>query len=244
MIDYANDEHISLTEAIAQSLQDYWNSIRLYLPHCRAEGIARDALLRLQPRRVPLRDLRELDDEGLAEEARARELAFQDVLAELARRAAFDGDENWDEPGVAALLAKKRDDIYYSDNGSRIGTLPPPLFRMGYEWAALSIIRILEGVLAKPSEEIQTTTEFQHVGKGLYKPVGEPRPSDPRRRAALDLIQEIEQYGQNTLRGMFFRWKRKNAYAPADDAALAERVQEKRQSLSGGLFQCARGGGA
>lgn len=238
---YSDDEHISLTEAIALSLQDYWNSIRLYLPHCRAEDIARSALQRLQPRRVSLRALQELDDEGLAEEARVRELAFQDALAELAKRAASGGDQDWDERSVAALLAQKRSDIYHVDNG-QTGTLPPPLFRMGYEWAALSIIRRLEGVLSKPSEDICTTTEFQHVGKGLYKQVGEPRPSDPRRRAALDLIKEIEHYGKSTLRDMFFRSKRKNAYAPADDAVLADRIQEKRDSLSGGLFQC--GGGA
>ncbi len=240
---YSDDEHISLTEAIALSLQDYWNSIGLYLPHCRAEDIARSALQRLQPRRVSLRALQELDDEGLAEEARVRELAFQDALSELATRAASGGDQDWDERSVAAMLAEKRNDIHHVDNG-RTGTLPPPLFRMGYEWAALSIIRILEGVLAKPSEDICTTTEFQHVGKGLYKQVGEPRPSDPRRRAALDLIKEIEYFGQNTLRGMFFRWKRKNAYVPTDDAALAELLKEKREALSGGLFQCARGGGA
>lgn len=240
----ADDDHISLTEAIALSLQDYWKSIGLYLPHCRAEDIARASLLRLQPRRAALRDLRELDGLGLAEETRVRELAFQDAVAELARRSATDGDQDWSECKVAAMLAQKRDDIYYCDSSCRIDELPPPLFRMGYEWAALSIIRILEGVLAKPSEDIQTTTEFQRVGKGLYKQVGEPRPSDPRRRAALDLIKEIEHFGQNTLRGMFFRSKRKNAYAPADDAALAERLKEKRETLSGGLFQCARGGGA
>lgn len=238
----ADEDHISLTEAIALSLQDYWNSIGLYLPHCRAEDIARASLQRLQPRRASLRDLRELDDLGLAEETRAREMAFQDVVAELARRAASEGDQEWNERSVAAMLAEKRNDIHHVDNG-RTGTLPPPLFRMGYEWAALSIIRILEGVLAKPSEDICATTEFQHVGKGLYKQVGEPRPSDPRRRAALDLIKEIEHFGQNTLRGMFFRWKSKNAYAPADDVALAELLKEKRDALSGGLFQCARGGG-
>ena len=232
----ADDDHISLTEAIALSLQDYWKSIGLYLPHCRAEDIARAALLRLQPRRASLRDLRELDDLDLAEETREREMAFQDAVAELARRAASGGDQDWDERGVAALLAQKRNDIYHVDNG-QTGTLPPPLFRMGYEWAALSIIRILEGVLAKASEDICTTTEFQHVGKGLYKQVGEPRPSDPRRRAALDLIKEIERYGQNALRGMFFRSKRKSAYTPADDAAIAELIKEKRAAISGDLFR-------
>ena len=125
----ADDDHISLTEAIALSLQDYWKSIGLYLPHCRAEDIARAALLRLQPRRASLRDLRELDDLGLAEETREREMAFQDAVAELARRAASGGDQDWDERGVAALLAQKRNDIYHVDNG-QTGTLPPPLFRM------------------------------------------------------------------------------------------------------------------
>lgn len=237
------EQALRLTEAIAQTLQEVWKSRGAYLTNCRAADIARDALLRLQPKRVDLCDLRELDDEGLAEEARARELAFQDVLAELAKRTAAEGDLDWDERKVAALLAEKRNDIYHFDSSSRIGTLPPPLFRMGYEWAALSIIRILEGVLEKSSEDIHVSTEFQHVGKGLYKPVGESAPRDYRRRAALDLISELERYGKRDLRDMFFRWKRKNAYAPADDAALAARLEEKKEGLSGALFQCARRGG-
>jgi hypothetical protein len=229
-------EEMTLAEAIAQSLQDYWNSKRLYLTHCQAADIVRNALLRLQPRRAALRDLRELDDEGLAEESRAREVAFQDALAELARRSVAAGDPDWDERKVAALLAQKRGDIDRFDSNFRVNELPPPLFRMGYEWAALSIIRILEGVLKKPSEDIMMTRDFEHVGKGLYRPAGEPRPSDPRRRAALDLIKELERYGKSDLRGMFFRWKRKNAYAPGDDAALAARLKEKQEALSGGFL--------
>lgn len=225
-----------LTEAIAQVLQERWREKGLYLTNCDAAGIARDALRRTRPERAALCDLRGLDDEGLAEEARDREAAFQDILAELAKRSVADGDPDWDECEVAAMLAQKRDDIYHFDSSSRVNELPPPLFRMGYEWAALSIINILEGVLANPSEDIYATTDFQHVGKGLYKPAGEPRPSDPRRRAALDLIKEIENYGQNTLRGMFFRWKRKNNYAPSDDKDLDARVQERQTALSGGLF--------
>lgn len=233
--------HLSLTEAISQSLQEVWQQRGLWLTGCNAADIARDAIKRAGPNRLSLHDLRNLDDEGLAEEARAREVAFQDVLAELARRSASEGDqESWDERSVASLLAKKRIDINHADSHGRARMLPPPLFRLGYEWAALSIVSILEGVLAKPSEDICSTTEFQHVGKGLYKPIGESRPSDPRRRAALDLIKEIESYGQRTLRDMFFRWKRKNAYTPADDAELLARSQAKLATLSGDLFKIGR----
>lgn len=232
------EQHLRLSEAIEQALRDYWRRRGLYCSV--ADQIADAAMRLLQDRPVAFRDLRELSDYGLAEEARAREIAFQDALSELARRSAEEGDRDWDERGVAGLIALKRDDIYHFDMKCPPSHLPPPLFRMGYEWAALSIIRILEGVLAKPSEDICTTAEFQHVGKGLYKQVGDPRPSDPRRRAALDLIKEIERYGQNELRDMFFRSKRKNAYTPADDVTLADRLKEKQDALSGGLFRIGR----
>jgi len=114
---------------------------------------------------------------------------------------------------------------------------PPPLFRMGYEWAALSLVTVLESVLSSPSRDIYLVSDFQHVGKGLWKQIGPARASDPRRRAALDLINELDAFAKGRQRGMFFVVQRKSDYAPEDDAALAASVQTKKAGLSGALFK-------
>lgn len=182
--------------------------------------------------------LNELDDDELAEEARAREIAFQEVLAEVARRAGKAArTDGWSERGVAACLAAKRKDVRYFNMECEPTKLPPPLFRMGYEWAALSIASMLEGILARPSDDIGMSQEFKCVGNGLYKPEGEPKIFDYRRRAALDLIKLIDDYGKSIQRGMFYVLPaRKAEYDPSDDERLELTPDKINSRLAGGLF--------
>ncbi len=184
-------------------------------------------------------NLAALDDHALSEEVRRREVAFQNALAEVARRAAEKGIPDWSERNTAAQLSLKRANAPFA---ARLALespedLPPPLFRMGYEWAALSIVYVLESILGHPTSEIHLSQDFEPVGKGLYKPVGKPRPSDPRRRAAFDLISELESFLHDRQRGFFCAFKRKSHYRPEDDAALAEAAQRKTAGLSGALFR-------
>ncbi len=183
-------------------------------------------------------DLSLLKDEELASLTRAREIAFQNALGEVARRAAVKGIPDWSERNVAEQIAMKRADVFADVLHLRSAECnPPPLFRMGYEWAALSLVTVLESILKSPSAEICLSTEFQHVGKGFYKKVGQPTPSDPRRRAAKDLLDELEAFSRDRQRGMFFTFSRKSDYAPADDAALNASIASKSGGLSGALFQ-------
>jgi len=183
-------------------------------------------------------DLAKLDDYELAGVVREREIAFQDALGEVAKRTAEKGVADWSERNVAAQLAMKRQDVFADRIHLRSPEdAPPPLFRMGYEWAALSLVTVLESILKSPSSDIYEATTFQHVGKGLYKPVGEPRVSDMRRRAAFDLINELDAFAKGRQRGMFFVVKRRSDYAPEDDAALAASRKAKLDGLSGALFR-------
>lgn len=183
-------------------------------------------------------DLQQLDDYALAGVVREREIAFQTALGEVARRTADKGAPDWSDRNVAAQLAMKRADVFADTIMLRSPEdAPPPLFRMGYEWAAMSLVTVLESILRYPSSDIYMATTFQHVGKGLYKPTGESRASDMRRRAAFDLINELDTFAKGRQRGMFFIVKRRSDYKPEDDAALAASRKQKLEGLSGALFR-------
>ena len=179
-----------------------------------------------------------LDDYELAGVVREREIAFQEALAEVAKRAATKGIPDWSERNVAAQLAMKRKDVFVNRIHLRSPEdAPPPLFRMGYEWAALSLVTVLESILKSPSRDIHMVSDFQHVGKGLWKQIGHARAVDNRRRAALDLINELDAFAKSRQRGMFFVVQRKSDYEPEDDAALAKSIERKAAGLSGALFR-------
>lgn len=100
--------------------------------------------------------------------------------------------------------------------------MPPILFRLGYEWCALTIFGILEQILDTHSDEICIAQSFEPVGRGLYKAVGPEKATDPRRRAALDLIIRLEAFYQARMQGMFFALpRRRSTYTEADDAVLS-----------------------
>lgn len=183
----------------------------------------------------------ELDEDQLATETRSREIAFQEALAETARRAgAARRVDGWSDRGVASALAAKRAKLNpeYNLLACEPTQLPPPLFRMGYEWAALSIAAMLEQILSHPSDDICQSQAFKHVGNGLYKPIGEARLFDYRRRAALDLINEIENYGKSIQRGMFYVLPSMKAkYAPSDDQKLELTPEKINSRLAGGLLK-------
>lgn len=185
--------------------------------------------------------LAELDAEQLSHEAREREIAFQEVLAEVASRAGEAArTDGWSDRGVAAALAAKRAklDHWPGPTASNPTKLPPPLFRMGYEWAALSIAAMLEQILSRPSDDICQSQKFKHIRDGLYKPDGEPVTVDYRRRAALDLISLIDDYGKSIQRGMFYVLPAVRAeYSPSDDEKLELSAEKIGARLAGGLLR-------
>jgi hypothetical protein len=168
-----------------------------------------------------VKPIAELSDEELAAVAGVRERLWQEALCEIERRRIDRNHPAWDENLVAVTLARKRADTsFHPRPGERYPSdLPPTLFRMGYEWAFLTVVALLERILAKPSDEIMVVSEWEHVEKGLYrKKKNSTKPYDFRRRAAVDLIEMIEQYGESTARTMLFVLPRRRAtYTPADD---------------------------
>lgn len=183
-----------------------------------AEGRARAAFDALPiPAHV---DLATLSDHQLADVARAREVAYQDALGEVERRRIEKGS-TWDEATVAAALAQKRNGGEDFSPRTRISELPPALFRMGYEWCAITMLDVLSGVIGRPSPDIVMIHESEPAGRGLYRLKGEPKVFDPRRRAALDLINTLQNYTSNQQQGMFTTYRLRVTYDPADDQKLA-----------------------
>lgn len=167
-------------------------------------------------------DLSKLSDHDLSEIIREREVAFQNVLGEAEKRSASNENPEWSEQKVAAALGRKRQGEKISLR-VRINDLPPPLFRMGYEWATMTLLDVLSGFLSHPSEDIVELTELEPVGRDLWrkKKNSTPKVFDPRRRAAFDLINILQNYTSNQQRSMFTAYKLRTTYDPADDAKLA-----------------------
>lgn len=183
-------------------------------------------------------DFSGLDDYQLAELVREREIAFQDALGEVSRRAAEKGVPDWSERNVATILAMKRADVFAERIHLRSPEeAPPPLFRMGYEWAALTLVTVLESILKSPSNDIRNVSDFESIGNGLWKQTGPIRVNDARRRAAYDLIGELERFARERQRGMFFVVARRSDYKPADDQQILADRQRKLDGLSGALFR-------
>lgn len=160
-------------------------------------------------------DLDGLSDDDLAAAIRDREVAYRDALAELAKRKDWYGCDQWtDNAAMIQLSAKHR----RQDCPRRPAGTAPTMFRAGYEWAALSIFSILESILDKPSEDAVELCESVPAGRGLYKLGNVAKVFDPRRRAALDLIEMLEGFVSIDLKGFFALPVRRSAYNPADDA--------------------------
>lgn len=180
-----------------------------------------------------MRHLDQLSDEELSDIVREREVAFGDALAELAKRKDWYGCDQWSDQNALALLAAKR---ARGEVPRRPEGIAPPMFRAGYEWAALSIFIILESILARPSEDAVQLNECEPAGKGLYRFKKVAKVFDPRRRAALDLIELLEGFVNIDLRAFFTLPKRRSTYKPDDDEAVkwvgVPRLQER-----GALFR-------
>jgi hypothetical protein len=159
-------------------------------------------------------DLANLTDDDLSDLVREREKAFGDALAELGRRKDWYGCNEWSDEAALALVAEKRArrDVPRRPNGTA-----PAMFRAGYEWATLAIFFILESILDKPSEDAVLLSEYKPVGRGLYRFDKTAQVFDPRRRAALDLINLLEGFVSIDLRALFALPTRRSAYRPSDD---------------------------
>lgn len=181
-------------------------------------------------------DLAELPDRDLAAETRRRETDYQAALAETHRRGLLSGRPPWSEEFTGACLERRRHDPAWHPNtaeGARIQHLPPPIFRMGWEWCALSIMSILDSVLEKPSDSIAELTQMQPAGRGLYRPVGKPVVRDERRRGAYDLIQLVDGFLQGRTVAMLVPLppKRRSDFVPGpgDDP---ERASSSTKTIS------------
>src|SRR4051812_39632375 len=103
-------------------------------------------------------DLADISERDLAAETQRLEADYRAALAETQRRGLLSDRPPWSEEFTAACLEPRRLDPSWpptTAEGVRIETIPPPLFRMGWEWAALSIMSILEGVLDRPSDDVR-----------------------------------------------------------------------------------------
>lgn len=163
-------------------------------------------------------ELSDMPDDLLPDEVRRREVALQEACAEVMRRNKENGQPEWDERYVAGVLARKRNDLHYNPGiGERKPiNLPPLLFRMGYEWAVLTLYALLDKYALEPSEDRSLSQEFTPVGKGLFRPKGKPVVTDPRRRAAYDFLETINSFFRH--RDMFFVMpERRSTFRPGDD---------------------------
>jgi hypothetical protein len=163
-------------------------------------------------------DLKALSDHDLSAITREREVAYQAALGETERRRVEKGAPSWSEETFAAALALKRTGAEMPVRAT-LGQLPPALFRIGYEWAAITLLDVLSGVLARPSSDIVEICDIEPAGRDLWriKKGSKPKVFDPRRRAALDLINMLQNYTSNQQQGMFTTYKLRVTYDPAEE---------------------------
>jgi hypothetical protein len=169
----------------------------------------------------PRVDLTTLSDHELSAITREREVAYQDALGEAERRRIEKGIPVWNEERFASALALKRNGQEIPSTAT-IGQLPPALFRMGYEWATITMLDVLSGFIARPSEDIAEITEFEPAYRDLWRirKGSKPKVYDGRRRAAFDLINCLQTYTTTQQQGMFTTYKLRVEYDPADDEKL------------------------
>lgn len=181
-------------------------------------------------------DLSTLDDTTLAAETRQREIALQEAIAEVARRNEGRGWDKWSEENCAAVVARKRADIRHWERSATRNPeelLPPSLFRLGYEWCALTLFGIFDRLLDKPSKDIMLCQNFAPAGRGLWKPNGPEQAIDYRRRAILDMIQSMETFSRGRMQSMFFALPpRRSTYTEADDENLRVAPPQKQPPVS------------
>lgn len=182
-------------------------------------------------------DLSSLEDDALSEEVRRREVAFQEGLAEVAARVVAIGDQRNEprtERQIAAALARKRANDKFDIGEPAPDELAPPLFKMGYEWCALDFIRILDDILKTPSSEIDSFEHLEPAGRGLWRGTGKRFVSDPRRKAALDLITRLEGYVRDRLK---WHWFISRPPRGLTDTQIDLDAAEVASAFSGKLFE-------
>jgi hypothetical protein len=167
-------------------------------------------------------DLAEISERDLAAETQRREADYRAALAETHRRGLLSGRAPWSEEFIAACLERRRlepDWHLTTAEGARIETVPPPMFRMGWEWAALSIMSILEGVLDRPSEDVREVIPMEVAGRGLYRATGKAHVYDARRRGAFELVELLSRFLKGRTAAMFVPLppQRRDGFKPADD---------------------------
>lgn len=171
-----------------------------------------------------MKPLSEMNVHELADETRRREAEYREGLAELDRRNAL-SSKPWSEERTAAWLQRRKTDPEWGEDwraaareNSSVEDLPPPLFRMGYEWAALSLMMILETVLSRHSEDITELWEVTDIGRGLCKIGDRKKVWDARRRGAFDLVQSLTSFVNTRLVALYTAHpiNSKSKFVPSD----------------------------
>jgi hypothetical protein len=171
--------------------------------------------------------LSDMPDDLLPDEVRRREVALQEACAEVMRRNKQNGQPVWDEHYVAGILARKRNDLHYNPGVGEAKPidLPPALFRMGYEWAVLTLYGLMDRYALEPSEDRCLSQEYTPVGKGLFRPKGKPVVTDPRRRAAYDFLETISSFFRHRETWFFVMPKRRSTFRPGDDVQSPDDIK-------------------
>lgn len=168
--------------------------------------------------------LSDMNVHELAAEFRRREAEYREGLAELDRRNAL-SSRPWSEERTAAWLQRRKTDPEWradwraaARENNSVENLPPPLFRMGYEWAALSLLMVLESVLSRPSDDSTELWEVTDIGRGRCRIGNRKKVWDVRRRGAVDLIQTLTTFVNTRLGALYTAHpiNSKSTFVPSD----------------------------
>lgn len=155
----------------------------------------------------------ELDDDALADLARQLERSLGEALCELHRRQK-ERFSVWDERLVRAAISRKRSDLKWHPRASEgfPTDLPPPLFRLGWEWAFLSIVALLDASLNFPpgAEQVLVVRNMQPAGRDLFRAVGPERLVNPRKEGLLAALEFIEEWGERMIGTMLTAMPKRN----------------------------------